>query len=106
MCKGGRTIDTMNVLYSTISDRAYIMASTGSYFEMKIIDLDADFLKIQTLEPHRPEKEADKYSEGKDSIMNEAFKLEIKASQTNGIFMQIMTLNDEIVMRETISTQF
>lgn len=113
-----RTIDTMNVMYCTISHQAYIMAGSGSYFEMKIIKLGSDFLKWKTIgaegdalypdlnKPKEPKSEKDKTSEGKDSIVNEAFKLEIKASQTNGIFMQIMTLNDEIVMRETISTDF
>lgn len=106
LCKGGRTIDTMNVMYCTATHQAYIMAGSGSYFEMKIIKLESNFLKWKTIKPKEQKSDKDQNSEGKDSIINEAFKLEIKASQSNGIFMQIMTLNDEIVLRENISNQF
>jgi len=96
MCKGGDEddfsksgcgIDTMNILFDTINLQIYIMAGSGSNFEMKIIPMDEDFTRQKHVQPADPD--STETSQSEQSIENEAFKLDIKASQSDGIFFQI-----------------
>ena len=86
MCKGEEgqsSIDTMNILFDTINKQIYIMASSGSNFEMKIVPMDEEFLRKKTIQSYPNSTET---SQSEQSIENEAFKLDIKASQSDGIF--------------------
>lgn len=79
MCNtSGSTIDTMNILFDTINLIVYIMAGSGSYFEMKIIPMDENFTRQKDIKPVDPS--STETSQGEQSIENEAFKLDIKAS--------------------------
>ncbi len=80
------------------------MAGAGSFFEMKIVPMDEDFTRTKTI--HRDDYFASETISSEQSIENEAFKLDIKASQSSGIFFQIQTFNDEILMREKMMTKF
>ena len=75
---GKKEIDTMNIIFDTVNNQVYIMAGSGSYFEMKMIPMDEDFTKIKLIDETDffPTEQID----SQQSIQNEAFKLDIKAS--------------------------
>ena len=54
------------------------MASSGSNFEMKIIPMDENFTRQKQIAPVDPN--STETCESEQSIENEAFKLDIKAS--------------------------
>lgn len=81
--QGDVKIDTMNILFDTINNLVCIMASRGSFFEMKLIPMDDSFTKYKQIMPQTDSIET---SQSEQSITNEAFKLDIKASQSDGIF--------------------
>ena len=47
---GGKKIDTMNIIFDTINDLVYAMASSGSFFEMKAIALNTAMTKKKMVE--------------------------------------------------------
>jgi hypothetical protein len=41
----GKKIDTMNIIFDTINEIVFVMASSGSFFEMKTISLNTAMTK-------------------------------------------------------------
>lgn len=47
----GKDVDTMNILFDTINDLVYVMAASGSNFEMKVINLDGSMTRKAKIVP-------------------------------------------------------
>ena len=80
----------MNIIFDTTSQQIYAHASSMEFFESKTVPMDTDFTKIKRVEDQQDKNSQIKYElnkKPKQSIDNGTVKLDIKASQTEGIFL-------------------